>query len=147
MTLLDAEVYDAARARRRTIKIIAALLMLLVIAGLAWMYRNFPEERVVNKFFDAIQQQRYETAYAIWFNDPNWQQHPAKYAQYPYADFYRDWGPGGDWGLVKTHKIYGSGAPKGGSSGVIVEVIVNGRTEHARLWVQKSDKTLSFSPY
>jgi len=30
---------------------------------------------------------------------------------------------------------------------VIVEVIVNNRSEHARLWVQKSDKTLTFSPF
>jgi hypothetical protein len=35
----------------------------------------------------------------------------------------------------------------GGGSGVIVEVVVNNRAEHARIWVQKSDRTLSFSPY
>jgi hypothetical protein len=30
---------------------------------------------------------------------------------------------------------------------VIVEVVVNDRSEHARIWVEKSDKTLGFSPY
>jgi len=30
---------------------------------------------------------------------------------------------------------------------VIVEVVVNDRAEHARLWVQKSDKTVTFSPF
>ena len=62
-------------------------------------------------------------------------------------EFYRDWGPGGEWGLVKSHEIYGSATPKGGGSGVIVEAVVNERAEHARLWVQKDDKSLTFSPY
>ena len=30
---------------------------------------------------------------------------------------------------------------------VVVSVIVNGRAEPAHIWVDKSDKTLSFSPY
>jgi hypothetical protein len=30
---------------------------------------------------------------------------------------------------------------------VIVDMIVNDRAEHARVWVEKSDKTMSFSPY
>jgi len=105
------------------------------------------EEHVVEKFFSALQHQDYENAYGIWMHDPQWKQHPEKYSQYPFTEFYRDWGPGGEWGLVKSYKVYGSATPKGGGSGVIVEVIVNNRAEHARLWVQKSDKTLTFSPY
>ena len=31
-------------------------------------------------------------------------------------------------------------------NGVIVQVTVNDRTEHAYVWVEKSDRTLSFSP-
>ena len=49
--------------------------------------------------------------------------------------------------MIKSHSVYGSVSPKGSSSGVVVDVIVNERAEHARVWVQKSDKTLSFSPY
>jgi len=30
---------------------------------------------------------------------------------------------------------------------VVVSIIVNGRAEPAHIWVDKSDKTLSFSPY
>ena len=36
--------------------------------------------------------------------------------------------------------------PKGGS-GVIVVVTINERKEPARLWVEKRDKSLTFSPY
>jgi hypothetical protein len=148
MTLLDAKEYDPARERRRRFLFISIIVAVLVILGLAWAYRYWPEEHVVDRFFDALQQQKYEAAYGMWNHDPNWKQHPDKYKDYPFNDFYRDWGPGGEWGIVKSHKIYGSGTPSGGgSSGVIVEVVVNGRSEHARIWVQKSDKTLSFSPY
>lgn len=147
MTLMDAQQYDEARARRRRTEIAVAVVLVLVIAALAWTYRNWPEERVVERFFDALQRQDYEAAYGIWMHDPQWKQHPEKYASYPYNEFYRDWGPGGEWGLIKSHEVYGSTSPKGGGSGVIVEVVVNHRAEHTRLWVQKDDKTLTFSPY
>jgi hypothetical protein len=148
MTLLDAPQYDPAKYRRRRIKIALAVASLLVLLVLGWLYRNWPEERIVTKFFDALQAQDFETAYDIYFNDPNWRQHPGKYPQYTYADFYRDWGPGGEWGLIKSHKIYGSATTKSwGNGGVIVEVIVNDRAEHARMFVQLSDKTLTVYPY
>ncbi|GAC1432204.1 MAG: hypothetical protein NVS1B11_10430 [Terriglobales bacterium] len=146
MTLLDAKQYDPMRDRRKRNRILAIVLLVLLLAGLGWWFRNWPEERAVDHFFDALQQKDYESAYGLWWNDPQWKQHQQKYAQYPYNEFYRDWGPGGEWGLVKSHRVHGSANPRGGS-GVIVEVIVNERAEHARVWVQKSDKTLSFSPY
>jgi hypothetical protein len=147
MTLMDAQQYDTARERRRRNQIASAIVLILLIVCLGWLYRNWPEERAVNHFFDALQKQDYERAYGIWWHDPEWKQHPEKYSRYPFNEFYRDWGPGGEWGIVKSYKVYGSASPKGGGSGVIVEVVVNDRAEHARVWVEKSDKTLSFSPY
>jgi hypothetical protein len=147
MTLLDATQYDERAARRRRAIIGSIIVLVVLVACLAWLFRYWPEERIVDRFFTALQDKQYETAYGIWMHDPDWQQHPQKYSNYPYNEFYRDWGPGGDWGIIKSHKIYASGIPKGGGSGVVVEVIVNDRVEHARVWVQKSDKTLTFSPY
>jgi hypothetical protein len=148
MTLLDAPQYDPAKQRRKNIKLALAVVGLLILLVLGWLYRNWPEERIVDHFFDALQHQDYETAYSIYFHDPAWKQHQGKYPQYTYADFYRDWGPGGEWGLIKSHKIYGSATTKGwGNGGVIVEVIVNDRAEHARMFVQLSDKTLTVYPY
>lgn len=146
MTLLDAQPFDAARARRRKIIIGVSILVVIVLVALAWMYRNWPEERVVSDFFAALQHQDYESAYAIYFNDPTWRQHQEKYTQYAYADFYRDWGPGGEWGLIKSFRIYGSANTKG-LGGVIVEVVVNQRAEHARMFVLRSDKTITVYPY
>jgi hypothetical protein len=148
MTLLDAQPFDAARARRRKVKIATAIILVIVLAALAWMYRNWPEERSVDHFFAALQRQDFESAYAIYFNDPQWRQHPQKYPQYTFADFFRDWGPGGEWGLIKSYKVYGSANTKGfGGGGVIVEVVVNDRAERARMFVQKSDKTITVYPY
>jgi len=148
MTLLDAQPYDPAKLRRRKIKITATVVVVVLLAALAWMYRNWPEERAVDKFFTALQHQDYETAYGIYFNDSGWLQHREKYSQYTYADFYRDWGPGGEWGLIKSHSIYGSANTKNfGGGGVVVEVIVNERSEHARMFVEKADKTLTVYPY
>ncbi len=148
MTLLDAQPYDPAKARRRRIRLATAIVVVIALAALAWMYRNWPEERAVDKFFAALEHQNYEVAYGIYFNDPGWLQHRQKYSQYTYADFYRDWGPGGEWGLIKSYRIYGSANTKGfGRGGVVVEVIVNERSEHARMFVQKSDKTLTVYPF
>jgi hypothetical protein len=88
-------------------------------------------------------------------NDVDWKQHPDKYARYTFPDFYKDWGPGGEWGIIKSHSIDGTAVPKGGNagafvspSGVVVVVTVNERVgDKAHIWVEKSDKTLSFSPY
>jgi hypothetical protein len=148
MTLLDAPPYNPARARRRKLAIVACVLGAILLTALSWIYRNWPEEHEVDKFFTALQHQQYEAAYGIYFHDPNWLQHRQNYSQYTYADFYRDWGPGGEWGLIKSHKIYGSANTKNfGGGGVVVEVIVNERSEHARMFVEKADKTITVYPY
>jgi hypothetical protein len=147
MTLLDAKEYDSGKERRRKKRIISAVVLVLVVLFLGWWFRFWPEERVANQFFDDLQSQNYEAAYGIWMHDLEWKQHTERFKKYPYNEFYQDWGPGGEWGRIKSHKIYAVGSPPGGGSGVIVDVTVNDRTEPARVWVEKSTKTMSFSPY
>jgi hypothetical protein len=145
--LFEAPPYDPRRARRKKQIIAIVVIVVLFAAALAYIYRHWSEERVVQKFFAALQRQDYETAYGIWMNDPAWKQHPQKYSQYPFSEFHTDWGPGGEWGVVRSYKIDGSVSPRGGGSGVIVQVTVNNRAEKARIWVEKKAKTLTFSPY
>ena len=147
MTLLDAQEYDPEKERRKKVRIISAIVFVLLAGFFLWWFRYWPEERVAEHFFDALQKHDYESAYGIWMHDPPWRQHPDRYKKYPFNEFYTDWGPGGQWGLVQSYKIYAAGTPPGGGSGVIVDLIVNDRAEHARVWVEKSDKTMSFSPY
>ncbi|HET7890534.1 MAG TPA: hypothetical protein VFL34_03375 [Candidatus Sulfotelmatobacter sp.] len=146
MTLLDAQEYDPEKARKRRMQIISAIAILLVALALGWWFRYWPYEHIAGKFFDALQKQDYKTAYGIWMHDPQWQQHPDQYPKYPFNEFYTDWGPGGQWGLIKTQKVYGASSCPGGGTGVVVDVIVNDRAEHAQVWVEKSDHTLSYPP-
>jgi hypothetical protein len=113
---------------------------------LGWWLRYWPQEHIVGNFFDALQRQDYKTAYGIWMHDPQWEQHREQHAKYPFNEFYQDWGPGGEWGLIKTQKVFAASTCPGGGTGVVVDVIVNDRTKHAQVWVEKSDKTLSYPP-
>ena len=145
MALMDAQQYDPTSERRRRRLILTIVCVLLVGSWIAYHLRNHSERAEVRRFFAALEKQDYEDAYSIWLDDPDWKQHLAKYSVYPFNDFYRDWGPGSEWGLVKSYHVDCSLTP-GGGSGVIVQVTVNQRARHAYVWVQKSDHTFSFPP-
>ena len=143
MSLMEPPQYDEARERRRRRRIIQFIVVALILAWVGYHLRHYPERRVAHKFFTALQEKDVERAYALWMQDPDWKQHATKYANYSFSDFSRDWGPAGDWGIIKSHRIDCSYSTGGG---VLVQVTVNDRAERAYLWVEKSDKTLHFSP-
>jgi len=146
MTLLDAKQYDPEKNRKRNRMIISIVIGLAVVAFLLWWFRYWPQEHEVGRFFNNLKAKNYNEAYAIWMQDPDWQKHPDRYTKYPFRDFYRDWGPGGEWGTINSAKVYGASTCPGGGSGVVVDVVVNDRAEHAQVWVERSDKTLSYPP-
>ena len=151
MALMDAKEYDPRPAERRKRLIIIAIVV--VVAGFAfwWFTRYWPEERVVNKFFEALERKDYETAFGIYNADPEWKQHPEKYSQYPLNQFMLDWGPSGEAGVITSHKIDCVKEPdkKGfaSPSGVIVAVTLNNRQDDTSIWVEKKTKTLTNSPF
>ncbi len=155
MTLFEAQPYDPSGDRRKRNIILLIVGVIVVAAILWWVFRFSPQKHIVNTFFDALQQQNYEQAYGIWMHDPNWKQHADQYSRYSYNDFLKDWGPSGEWGIIKSHDIDGvavphgySGTPFATASGVVVVVTVNNRVaDKAHIWVQSDDKTLGFSPY
>jgi hypothetical protein len=147
MTLLDAQQYDPLKARRRKMAISAAIVAALAFAFLVWRFPYWRAEWIVGDFFKALQKQDFKTGYAIWMHDPEWPQHPTEHSNYVFNEFYRDWGPSGQWGIIKTAKVNGtSTCPPPPSSGILVDVIVNDRVEHAQVWVENSNHTLSFPP-
>jgi hypothetical protein len=155
MTLFEAQPFDEARARKRRNIIVISIVTVIVIAALLWLNRFWPEEHIVGQFFNALEQQKFEKAYGVWMQDPDWKQHPDNFKRYSYNDFIKDWGPGGEWGIVKSHHIDCTAVPSGYSgspfataSGVVVVVTVNDRVaDKASIWVQKEDKTLGLSPF
>ena len=147
MALMDAKPVDELAERRRRTIIAVAIATFLLVAFFAWELRFWPEERIADKFFSRLQAQDFEGAYAVWMGDPGWKQHPEKYTRYPFGQFYLDWGPSGEWGTIHSHKVVQADNPlRGRGSGVIVQVQVNGRPIPVKVWVEKSDKTLSFPP-
>lgn len=146
MTLLDAKEYDGAGARRRRMWIAGIIAAVAVIALVVWWNRFWPEKHIADRFFASLQKQDFETAYGMYFADRDWKQHQDKHAQYPYHEFWQDWGPGGEWGTVKSYRVYGASNCPAGGSGVVVDLIVNGRAQHAQLYVDKTDKTISTPP-
>lgn len=145
-TIFQAPPYDPARERRRKRVAVIVTVAAVLAVVLFFRFRNWPYEHVVHNFFQALEGGDYGKAYGIWMHDPGWKQHADRYKNYSFEEFNRDWGPSGEWGLIKEFQIDGSVRPKNGS-GVVVQVTVNHRTEKARLWVEKKDKTLTFSPY
>src|SRR5437879_1907858 len=122
MTLMDAKQYDEAPARRRRNLIFTAALAVLILAWVVYHFRDYSVPRNVEKVFAALQQQKLEDAFALWYQDPQWKQHPEKYSKYGFGDFSTDWGPSGEWGVIKSYSVdcsYSSG------SGVIVQVTIN----------------------
>ncbi len=142
MALMDAKEYDPRPAQLRKRLIIVAVIV--VVAGLVfwWFFRYWPETRVVNQFFEAIEHKDFDAAYGIYFADPHWKEHAAKYNQYPLPQFMLDWGPSSEFGVITSHHI-DCAKQLPDSSGVIVMVTVNNRVGPTSLWVENKTKTLT----
>lgn len=152
MTLLDAKPYNARKAKIRRNIIIGILIVIPIIAAFTWYLWDWPEEHRVNRFFQAVEAKNYTEAFALWNNDPNWQQHPDRYATYSFAQFETDWGPSSDYGVISGHNIVVSLQH---GSGVVIGVKVQGSKQPAItdgsqgtlfLWVERKSKTIGFSP-
>jgi hypothetical protein len=154
MTLLNAPEYDGSReTRNRNLLVGAGVLVLLAIviglggfmAGHGWFFSNLPAEHKVSSFFSALEAKDYEKAYVIYTNDPEWQQHPDKHADYPLKRFTEDWTTESPvHGPILSHHVDISKTDGTGAfgSGIIVAVRVNG-DKKIFMWYQRSDGTLT----
>ena len=153
MTLLNAPEFDVKKETRQRNVLIAAGVLVVAIAltgvggfllGHGWFFTNLPAEHKVNVFLSTLQSGDYATAYGIFYNDPNWQQHPDKYKDYPLQRFTEDFTTESAWkGPVNSYHI---GCSKRGDSSTAVSATVNGST-NLTLNYQRSDGTLAFFPY
>ena len=154
MTLLNAPEYDDRRDKRNRNLLIAAVVFVvlaLVIGfggfamGHGWYFSNLPAEHKVDNFFKALEAKDYDKAFAIYTNDPDWQQHPDKHADYPLKRFTEDWTTESPvHGPILSHHVDISKTDGTGAfgSGVIVAVRVNG-DHKIFMWYQRSDGTLT----
>src|SRR5882757_5623080 len=153
MTLLNAPEYDERRETRNRNLLIGSgvLLVILVLLTLAgymsghgWFFLNLPAEHRVSAFLSDLEAKDYVKAYAIWMNDPDWQQHPQKY-DYTLQRFTEDWTTASDWGPIRTHHVDIS---KRTGTGIIVAVTVNDSPKKMFMWYERSNGTLTYpAPY
>jgi hypothetical protein len=148
MTLMDAGVHDPVPGKKRRKLLFAIFGLAAVIAVVAYLAWNLPAERRVNQFFAAIERQDFPRAFAIWNNDPDWQQHAQQYAAsgYPYGRFVNDWTSGSEYGAIKSHKILHATSRYGNSTLLAVEI--NGRQAALMtLAVEKHAHAMNFPPF
>ena len=148
MGLLDAD-HEEPKSKLLRYVISGVAFLILVAVGLWFVFRYEPEKRVVEHFMDADIAGNLQQAYQIW------QPHPS----YPYAQFVGDWGPDGYYGPILSYRLESATEPPNGGSGVIVTVEISpyapypdasdpksSRTKEVQIWVERSDKSLSFPP-
>jgi hypothetical protein len=153
MTLLNAPAYDQRRENRNRNLIVGGVATLLLTAvltvagyltGHGWLFNNLPAEHRIDRFLKDLEARDYPAAYALWMNDPAWQQHPQKY-DYTLKRFTEDWTTESDWGPIRTHHVDIS---KRTGTGTIVAVTVNGSPKKMFMWYERSNGTLTFpAPY
>lgn len=152
MTLLNAPEFNERSEKRKTGLLVGsgAVALLVIVIGLGgyimghgWFFSLLPVEHHINVFLNTLEAKDYNKAYGIWMNDPNWQQHPQKY-DYTIQRFTEDWTTASDWGPITSHHVEIS---KRTGSGVIIAVKVNHSPKELFLWYEKSNGTMTYSPY
>jgi hypothetical protein len=154
MTLLNAPEYDASGENRKRNLLVGAgiLIALLVLTcvggyllGHGWFFSNLGAEHRVNQFFTALEANDFPKAYGIYFNDPDWQQHPQKY-DYTLKRFTEDWTTESPVkGPIKSHTVDISKTDGTGTfgTGIIVASRVNGEQKIFMYYIRK-DGTLAW---
>ena len=107
------------------------------MAAFFWyFFYNYPQERQVKRFFALLQAHDYQGAYEMWVRSADDRK------GYPFQAFLQDWGPQGGHADVANYHIAKS---RSCGSGVILTVDF-GKNQQEKLWVQREDLTIGFSP-
>lgn len=137
--------------------VIAVVLLLILSAIFYYQFRYYRETRAVENFMDALVAGDYPKAYQLW--QPS--------STYSYRNFMRDWGETSTLGRIRSYEIGEirdgnaylvqfrdefTGKQRtvefsGKSTGIVVNLYINGRKIPERLWVEKSNLSLSFPPF
>jgi len=150
MALMDAKEYDPRPAQRRRRIVATFVVAAVAVAVFLYLTRYDSEKRVINRFFEALEQKDFDKAYGMYQGDPDWKQHPQKYSGYTVNQFTLDWGPSGDYGPITSHRVDCALAPPKKDyvtpSGVVIVVTINNRAEPRSMWVEKKSRQITDSP-
>ncbi|MGD0839923.1 MAG: hypothetical protein ABSA32_02075 [Candidatus Acidiferrales bacterium] len=148
MGLLDSD-HEEPKSKLMRWIISGVALVVLVAIGLYFAFRYEPEKRAVEHFLSEVVAGDLQQAYQIWHPQP----------KYPFSRFVSDWGPDGYYGPIASYHVESATEPEHGGSGIIVTVELSpyspypdasdpksSRTREVQIWVEVSDKSLSFPP-
>ena len=90
----------------------------------------------MKRFFALLEAQDYKAAYALWVRTDGDRR------GYPFSAFMQDWGPQSEH---RTCAIAASRRSRSCGSGVILTVDF-GKNQQEKLWVERDDLTIGFSP-
>ena len=135
--------YGAGEERReKTIKRLVLTAVVVVIAAgvLFLIFKNYRQERQVNRFYGLLSRQDYQAAYVLWGCTAA---NPCR--DYQFTEFMKDWGPRSEHADAKSFHITKT---RSCGSGVIVTVDSGkgANQQEDKLWVQRDDLTIGFSP-
>jgi hypothetical protein len=131
--------YGAGEERREKVikTLVISAVALLVLGGIGFfVFHNFRQERQAKRFFELLQARDYQSAYVLWVHSESDRR------GYPFTSFMQDWGPQSGHSDVSNYRISRS---RSCGSGVILTVDF-GTNQQEKLWVQRDDLTIGFSP-
>jgi hypothetical protein len=132
--------YGAGDERRgKIIKALVITVVMLVVVGgvLFFVLHNYRQEKQVKVFFDLLERHDYPAAYALWVHTDSDRR------GYPFETFLEDWGPQSSHRDVTSFRISRS---RSCGSGVILTVDFGNSQQQEKLWVQRDDLTIGYSP-
>jgi len=133
--------YGAGDERREKVRkrLLLSLLILVVAGGtLYFFFKNYRQERQVRQLFELLANKDYKSAYRLWGCTED---KPCR--DYPFDKFMEDWGP-----ASARKDVAGAHIAKSRSCGSGVIMTVNfGNAQEEKLWVERKDLTIGFSPY
>lgn len=131
------EGYEA-RAKRKKIAAVIALIAVVTGGTLYLTLRNFRQKAKVTQFIELLQKQDYSGAYHMWGCTDS-----KPCPDYSFNKFMEDWGPKSSNAQIASFKITRSRAC---GTGVIVTTDL-GQNREERFWVEGSEMTIGFSPW
>ena len=131
--------------------IVSGVALVAMLAGALWYFLRFtPEKHTAERFMNAVVAGDSQEGYKIWHPNPS----------FTYQDFLAFWGPNGYYSPIKSYRLMSAEVPPKGGTGVVVVIEVSayspfpspedsvkfGQNQEVRLWVERSDQSLSFPP-
>jgi hypothetical protein len=131
-------VLDERRARWTKRLVLWGLVVVVVGLSLYFGFRNWSQERTIQKFLTLLQQKDYQDAYKMWGCTPD---SPCKY--YGPDKFTEDWGPESPAANAAALKVVNVDAC---GAGVVFDVSVP-NSDGVGLWVERDTNVISFAPW